>query len=145
MLNELLLKLIVSASLPFSIVRNPNFTKFLQALRPSYKIPSSTTLRDSLLFKVWSKEKTKFQDHIKFSPDISIILGADGWTDIAGRSIFGVVAILISDRPRTFLLRLKDISQERHTSDNLKKVMLEVLSEIVHKSVNAIVLPTLSK
>jgi hypothetical protein len=79
---------VVAASMAHSIVRLPEFKKFVGALRPNYKLPETRAIKKIQLVK-----KEKLLEQLKNSISIRCqcaTLSADGWSAYS-KSYFGLL------------------------------------------------------
>ena len=90
----------VSASLAYDIIENAEVRAFLRRLEPAYTPSSADTLRRELLPAGHAKSQVDIIDAIR---DLDrVTLAMDGWTDVAGRSVLAIVA-LVPERPALVL------------------------------------------
>ena len=83
-LNTKLAKLVVSKSLPLALVEAPEFIDWCAALDPKYKVPCSSTIRNTYVPNLHSSIKTKLQDLLQLVDSCNI--SSDIWTDGSARS-----------------------------------------------------------
>jgi hypothetical protein len=116
-IDTALVDFVATGNLPFNIVNNPAFDKFIYAIHrgSSYALPSRDTLVsrafDASIEIIANKKKALKQQG-------PWILGTDGWKDAAGRSVHGIMAI---KREKQVILKLDDITTIRHSSAEMAK------------------------
>ena len=92
-------------------------------LRLSYCIPGKTKIREDLLIYLYRAAYLSHQALITSLTDLTIAL--DGCTDVGSTFIY---AFMATKGPEEFLLSIVDMTEERHTSDNIRKELIRTLS-----------------
>lgn len=87
--NAILNDLIVDMALPFSIVENPSWRHFMNAVDPKYINMSRRTHTDSLV-KLYDLGRNLIREEIGMAEHVSVTV--DLWTDRAMRGYLGVTA-----------------------------------------------------
>ena len=142
-LNEIALKFVLSANIPFRVVDNPYFKRLIDyasSKRPECHISSSTTMRYQLLNNFVTKIKLSNAEQISTCSNLTIAM--DGWTDITGKSLYAIFAISSS---KQHLLSIDDLSSVQNNALNLKDHLKSVVfqhNRIEPSSVIAIVTDT---
>lgn len=77
-----LTKMIVACGMAFTVVDNPFFIKFVEALNPDYKAPCRTTIATRLLEKV----HCEVMDKIKAKIPKQVCFLADSWKNTSGKT-----------------------------------------------------------
>jgi len=77
-LNEKLVKLIAKDMRPLEIVRNKGFREFVAELDPNYTLPTTKTLREKLIPRVYNNSMTELLRDLKNTEHVA--LTTDGWT-----------------------------------------------------------------
>lgn len=115
-LNMALIELIVGAGLPFSLVEDAHFKKFVAALNEPYskKLPSRRTLSESHLDKLYEKVQAQTK---KIVPN-NVCLLADSWKNKAGKKINFSVLIHNANGAPVFVNSF-DFSFLSETAENL--------------------------
>ncbi|RNA21089.1 zinc finger BED domain-containing 1-like [Brachionus plicatilis] len=135
--EEFLLQFIVSAALPFIIVENSYFKKFVECLNPGFVLPSRYTLTNHLVANEFSKIRNRFKLELIKAQAVSVTL--DGWSSIQQNSYFGVTCHFFNEL--TLLCsRTLEISNlpGSHTAENIANALFNVLRDwgIVDKIVS---------
>jgi hypothetical protein len=122
-LEELMAKFFFGCNIPFSVCESQHFKAFVNALRPSFKIPSRRTLSGPLLDRVYNSMQAVT------GISASSVLLVDGWKNEANNTK-NVATILHNvsgetGTAETVFLEAWDISGEAETGEKL----LELLEE----------------
>lgn len=127
-LNALLLKMMVKDFQPFSIVTNSEFTEFVAALDPSYKLPSRATVMKELLPVAYSNAVDRVKAILDSAEAVTIT--TDGWTSFCTESYIAVTFHFITSdfKVDSCLLQCNKFA-ERHTAQNLSDDLLSVIRE----------------
>ena len=134
-IDAILLQLFIICNLPFSLAENPLFEKFTKMFRPSYKPPCASRLKERILVQQWSRMQTLHNERVARLGEFLMNIEADGWTDIAGRSIFGVITSFIDEQTH-YVEALRDLSNEHHTETNMQKVIEEMIAKYGSEKIN---------
>lgn len=114
-------RFLVHANIPFSVVENPFFHDFVNALQPMYPVPSRSVISSRIfqaeLARVDIIEHDKLQER-KFCTWL-----VDSWEDSLGRSIYGNVLTEVKAYP--VVTGLSDLTGKRATAENIVTVCLE--------------------
>ena len=126
-LNLALLRSMISGGVSFNFVQDYWFAQFLHKLRPSYSLPSRTTLTDNYMVQLYA-DAVKERDEILSKIDCCTVLW-DGWTDSSHNSIYGMMVLHGSDN-QSELIDIVNLSMERHTATN----MVNIVSDLWERS-----------
>lgn len=123
-----LIKLICSEYLPFSLVENEQFKKFVSLLNPSYVVPSRKTMSNSILDQVYIRLKDCVKNELKTATAISVT--TDGWTSVSNDSYIALTVHFINEKNelRSFLLECVKFN-ERHTAEHLANETKKTLQD----------------
>lgn len=118
--------MIAKDNMPLSMVEKQGFQTFMKCVSPLYTIPSRKMITSLLEEKyVYLSNLTKEQ----LSNIDDIALTTDIWTDINTQSYLGVTAHYILDyTKKTVMIGISELD-DRHTSDNLKEWLLEIIEK----------------
>ena len=107
--------------MPVTLVEQPGFTAFVNALNPNFKLPSRTTAQrrcDALC----EMSRAKICELIHNVPDMSITL--DGWTSRANDSYLVVTGHWLAETFKNFKCTLAlHPMRERHNPVNLRQAV----------------------
>ncbi|CAF3165254.1 unnamed protein product, partial [Rotaria sp. Silwood2] len=104
-------------SLPFSIVDNEAFKKFMLDVDPKYKMINRRDITRSFLPVMYKKCVKKLQDICNRSKYVSLTL--DVWSDRRMRSYFGITLhTIVDDQYKTYLLSFERLTG-KHSGDKL--------------------------
>lgn len=138
-INEQLVALLVKAYLPFNIVENPEFKKFVHLLNSNYDPPCRKTISANYIPQLYSQVKEHVQNRLLDAA--AVCLTTDGWTSVTNQSYIAITAHFINKDGalESYLLGCFPIN-ERHTAQNLAAFMMEEVGkwDLIHK-VSAIV------
>ena len=126
-LNELAMKFVISANLPFRVIDNPFLKRLIDYAshnRSNCRLHSSTTMRYQYFNNFVSSIKSKNIQQLKADSNITIAM--DGWTDCTGNSIYAIIAL---SPPIEYILSIEDLSSVQHNAQNLKQHLTSVLFE----------------
>lgn len=114
-IDQQLVCLVASDYLPFALVENEEFKKFVKMLNPSYVIPSRKTVSQVLLTQVYNKLSEIVKEDLKQATAISIT--TDGWTSVSNDCYLALTIHYINDNCelRSYLLDCFKYN-ERHTA-----------------------------
>jgi hypothetical protein len=106
--NELLLNFVISNYLPFNIVENMYFKRFIKSVFKSYKLPCRKTLSNTTLDKAYTSTITKFKKDIAGTNNVS--LTTDAWTSLQNVSYLSLTIHFLDDKfnPKTHTLALQE-------------------------------------
>ena len=116
-LDQLLLRFIVTSGIPFKVVENSFFERFISNLRPSYQIPNSKKISTDLLIHEYCQVQSQLHKKLESEEAATILM--DGWTNCNTRSVY-VVNVVCSDRS-VHLLGSFDASFESHTGIYIRR------------------------
>jgi hypothetical protein len=112
---------------PFSLANGKGFLRFMNKVRPEYKVPCGETLRNKtalLHAAVVDKVKTEL------AGVYAVSLTMDGWTSRAGRHYMGYTAHYLTEdfELRSLVLGVK-LSRGSQTAERIRDGLLGVLQE----------------
>ncbi|CAG5026309.1 unnamed protein product [Parnassius apollo] len=131
-IDEQLVKMIAKGHYPFSMVEDDESKKLSSLLNPQYALPTRKTISESILPKLYNKciEKVKSEVQVKGQ---AFCLTTDGWTSINNDSFIALTLHYISTTSDETKLKSDLIGcveyNERHTSENLKAFLCDVMAE----------------
>lgn len=125
--DEELAKMIASDFQPFSIVEDKGFKSFVQALNPTYVLPSRKTLSQTIIPQLYNTECALWQDRVKKAS--AVCLTTDCWTSRTTCSYMSVTCHFIENFKMTSCLLDCFEFAERHTAENLAEELLRVAKE----------------
>src|SRR6218665_508589 len=88
-LQEELAKAVYSSGAPLAMVSSPYWKKFIEKLRPSFKLPTRHKISGKLLDKVYDEMQSDVMNKISESESLSII--SDGWSNIRNESVINII------------------------------------------------------
>lgn len=125
-IDQALAKMVAINQLPLSFGSSAGFRHFMEVVDPSYKAPSTATLKNRLkLLHDQLREKVASQ----IDSATTVALTSDCWTSRAQDSYITVTAHTLDSewKPRTFALATEEM-EERHTGENIMQRMQEVIT-----------------
>ena len=123
-----LLRAIIFGHVSMNFVDSFYFQEFVRKLKPSWSMPSPSTLMDNHLIKLFARALENRDS--KFVSENVFTLLLDGWTDVSANSIYGLM--LLHSFCESDVLDILNLSTERHTAENiLTQVTESVESSIV--------------
>ena len=93
-LNDKFADFIISAEMPFTVVKLPEFVTFCKALNPHYSLPSIYKLKNKILSQKRELGDEQLREELKLSPYVTITI--DGWTT---RSLISMMGIIVHYQP----------------------------------------------
>ncbi|XP_077155210.1 E3 SUMO-protein ligase ZBED1-like [Ranitomeya variabilis] len=125
--DEELAKMIAKDFQPLTIVEDKGFKSFVHALNPVYALPTRKTLSQTLIPKLYERERASLQGKVQMAA--AVCLTTDCWTSRATTSFMSVTCHFIdSYKMVSCLLDCFEFS-DRHTSENLADELLRVAKE----------------
>lgn len=127
-IDDALMLLFTKDFQPFSVVEDTGFKTFVNALNPSYEIPSRKTLTNSFLPAIYESvlnDTKQIMNEVK-----AVTLTTDSWTSRNCESFLAVTAHFVSKdlELKSVLLECSSFG-ESHTSYNISKEIKKVLAE----------------
>ncbi|XP_074037291.1 E3 SUMO-protein ligase ZBED1-like [Leptinotarsa decemlineata] len=127
-LDSKLMQLFIKDFQPLSIVEDDGFKEFVQALNPSYQLPSRKTVSTSFLNGSYEQIYNEMKHLMKMSK--AVTLTTDCWTSRNTENFLAVTAHFINKNFRLKSVLLECISfGERHTGENLGAELKKIISE----------------
>lgn len=120
--DEQVSRFVFATNTSFRSVEHKEFVKMCQQFRPGYNPPNRKVLADKWLNVVYEKENLKCIAELK---DKSVCLTLDGWSNIRNEPI--ICSCVINDQGNVTLVDTVDTSGERHTSQNLVELAVDVI------------------
>ncbi|XP_011858288.1 PREDICTED: zinc finger BED domain-containing protein 1-like [Vollenhovia emeryi] len=126
-LNNKLVFMLTKDYMPIRTVQKEGFQEFVKALNPLYKLPSRKTVTDLI------EEKYDYLSNLtkeRLSTIESLSLTTDIWTEpLNSKSYLGLTAhYLFANKCKSITIGVQELD-ERHTSNNLKDWLLNLLDE----------------
>lgn len=135
-LNEKLVRLIAKDMRPLSVVQNKGFREFVAELDPLYKLPSTKTLREKLIPRIYNKSMNGLLNELKSIDHIA--LTTDGWTSSTADKyqVYTVHYINWSKEEPSIQSKILECApyEERSTIIELEKDLTRVTSKYDIKS-----------
>ncbi|XP_073412762.1 zinc finger BED domain-containing protein 4-like [Dendrobates tinctorius] len=125
--DEELVAMIARDFQPFSIVEDKGFRKYTYYLNPMYNIPSKKTIIQTVLPRLYDRERAKLQDRI--TRVTAVCLTVDCWTSSTTTAFISVTCHFIENYEKVSCLLDCFEFSERHTSENLAVELLRVVKE----------------
>ncbi|EIW81490.1 hypothetical protein CONPUDRAFT_21500, partial [Coniophora puteana RWD-64-598 SS2] len=119
-----ILRLTVSAGLPFSWADNPEWQAFCHKFIPAAKLPSQRTLSRRLLPEAVAEGRASIR---AAAQGHEATLQADGWT---GLNSHHLIAFMITVNNQVHTVQVDDVSAERKTADNLLDRLQAVIDKV---------------
>lgn len=117
-LDDALGVMIFGCNLPFSLVDSQLFKNFVYLLDPSYNIPSSKTLKTTVLNRIFEK----FSKYLKQENEAKGTLMVDGWKNKSSNS--KTVTTMIKPRfAKEIFLKSYDFSMLSENHENILEMM----------------------
>jgi len=112
---------------PFAVVEGEEFKRLIKELAPSYKIPSVTTLKNTLDNK-YEVTKAILKSCLLAAPHV--IITFDPWTETMNeKSFLGVTVHYLKDISlKSHCLAVAEL-KERHTAQYLSDIIQKILSD----------------
>jgi hypothetical protein len=131
--EQLLLRMIISNSLPFIFVENKETIALFKFLSPGIQLPK----RKIMAGKILQNSSQALQENIinlaKKDQD-GVTATFDGWSNVKQEHIWGVVFITTSGRP--LIWGAYDISAERSKTENVIQYIENLINEASNEHIN---------
>ena len=128
-----LARLFIKESLPLRLLDSEEFSKFVQELLPTYRLPS----REFLLTNIIQTMLYATQDNIKNNLDTinHIALTVDAWTSIAQQSYITITASVINwaNQLQKYVLDTSEITTSHHS----EKFLLHICGRLEHFNIRS--------
>ena len=109
----------------FRTVENPQFLKFVEMIRPGYKVPTRKQISESILNEVYDEEITKgrllLKGHI-------VSMDLDGWSNVHNEPV--VCVSVIDENSESLLVKTVDTSGQKHDVTYLTSLATNVIKEV---------------
>ena len=131
-LNIKLCLALISSSVPFTLLDNPDWAVFLETLSfKQYNMPSRQYMNGSIIPIIYKACKTNVIAIIDKVPHIA--LTSDAWKSFAKQSYIGLTCHLINHKGELLNFHLSTTEiEKRHTSQNLREhIQTELLKETI--------------
>lgn len=122
---HLLLTWLFTNGLPLHTINQPAFTAFVNALKPSFHIPSRVTIAETHLPNYYNTERAKLDSLIENSNHISIL--SDGWTSITNEPIINYI---LQINNQTYFYKSEPTTTHSHTAEYIASGLMEVINQI---------------
>ncbi|KAM4018541.1 deformed epidermal autoregulatory factor 1 homolog isoform 2-T2 [Anomaloglossus baeobatrachus] len=123
-LDEELTAMIARDFQPLSIVEDNGFRKLISSLNPIYVIPSRKTISQTVLPRMYNRERDSLQERIKSAS--AVCLTTDCWTSRTTTAFISVTCHYIENyKMVSSLLECVELC-ESHTADNLAEELLRI-------------------
>jgi hypothetical protein len=132
-LDELLTRAIYSSGSSVSLVENEDWITFMEKLRPSYKLPSRSTLSNKLLESEYQRVEALVTTKLAEGPVLA--LRTDSWSNRRNESVVNFVVTT----PEPFFFQTLGTKAERDTAEYMAAKMDDVMREIEIEKFGAIV------
>lgn len=122
--DEELAKMIASDFQPLSVVEDKGFRSYTHALNPIYAIPSKNTLSQTIIPRLYDRDRASLRERVKNST--AVCLTTDCWR--ATTSFMSVTCHFIENYIMVSCLLDCFEFSDRHTSENLAEELKRVAS-----------------
>lgn len=127
-IDRALTEMVVKDMLPYTIVENEGFIEYSRVLDPTYKLPSSTHLRDELMLHLFKETSAKLAVVLENVADIAIT--CDLWTSSTNVSFLTVTGHFVLDYSvkTVCLARQKLLDSTDHFAQNVANTLQDILN-----------------
>lgn len=127
-MRKLIAEMLVVDNLPFSFVDNPGFRRLMARAVPKFSMPSRPYMSETAVPKILNRVTAKIQKLVNEASFISFT--SDIWTSENNRAFITLSGHWIDKvfEQKHFLLSLEHFP-ESHTSENIKQILLKMLSD----------------
>lgn len=123
-LDQLLVKFICSANVPFALVENKEFRDFVAALRPNYELPSAKQLSNKLLDDLYNASFEKVKSALNGK---RVTVMQDGWTSPQHEA---VIAHSVSCNDKVYFIDAISAEEEKKSAKNCKQWLESCINKI---------------
>ena len=129
-LHRSLCLMIFSSGLPFNIVENEDFCKWIKLLRPAYRLPNRYEVANRYLQLVYKEMRDEMIQALQAlaSQSIRVTLTTNGWTNVNGESIMNFM--LNAPDGRSWFYRSVVCGTASHTAEYIASQLLLVIEEL---------------
>lgn len=124
-LNLAFLRALVSGGVAFNFADDYYLSEWLRMIKPTYVLPSRTTLTDNHLVQLYTIACVE-RDSVLKEGDCFTCLW-DGWTDVSHNSIYALM--LLHNHESSELLDVINVSKERHTATNMVTMVRDIFDQ----------------
>ena len=122
--DTLLARAIYASASPFSMVENPHWKSFFNAIQLAYAVPSRYKISEPLLDSEYNKIKVETVATIDASDSVELM--CDGWSNIRNDSITNFVV----SQPKRISWKSFHTNLQSHTRGYIATKILKVIEEI---------------
>lgn len=125
MLDKQLGRYLYATNSSFRSVENPQFQKFVEMLRPGYKLPTRKQIGESILSEVYDEEIAEGKLLVK---DQIVSMDLDGWSNVHNEPV--VCVSIVNESSESFLVKTEDTSGHSHDAAYLASLATKVIKEV---------------
>ena len=123
-LNDKFADFIISAEMPFTVVKIPEFIAFCKELNPNYALPSIYKLENNILRIKQDIGNERLREELKLSN--YVIIAIDGWSTRCLLSMMGVIVHYQPEIiPKANVLAI-EFFKGAHTGEKIAKYTLDI-------------------
>ena len=122
--NTLLARAIYASASPFSMVENPHWKSFFNAIQPAYVVPSKYKISEPLLDFEYDKIKVETVATIAASDSVGLM--CDGWSNIRNEYIINFVV----SQPKPMFWKSFHTDLQSHKEEYIAIEILKVIEEL---------------
>lgn len=123
--DKQLARYIYATNSSFRTVENPQFQKFVEMIRPGYKLPTRKQIGGTILNEVYDEEITKGRLQLKGQ---IVSMDLDGWSNIHNEPV--VCVSVIDENSESFLVKTVDTSGQKHDVAYLTSIATNIIKEV---------------
>ena len=123
-LDSLFSRAVYASATPFSIVENPHWLDFFNAIRPAYVVPSRFKLSNPLLDKEYNRVDAESMEKIAGADCVAIM--CDGWSNRRNEAIISFIV----NMPQPVFWKSFHSLLESHTAEYICEEASKVIKEI---------------
>ncbi|KAJ8886235.1 hypothetical protein PR048_012444 [Dryococelus australis] len=126
-INTKIAKMLAMCHLPYRFVEEKGFVDLVHYLKPSYKIPESTTFSRTIIPELYQSERQKLQQMLKHNVieiasqhnNVNVAMTTDNWTSRAGHSYMSFTCHYLHEFEYKTITLGNVTVNESHTGENL--------------------------
>ena len=122
--DTLLARAIYTSASPFSMVENPHWKSFFNAIRPAYVVPSRYKISELLFDSEYDKIKVETVATIAASDSVGLM--CDGWSNIRNEPIINFVV----SQPKPIFWKSFHTDLQSHTGEYIVTKISKVIEEL---------------